>query len=214
VRIKRTATHLESDPRLVNWRRTFCTAAVAAVVAGRQVVAVDETWLWVNETVTRGWQDNYVKANSHLLREPGTKLKPGLREPSKGGRLLIVHAMDQKGLIPGALLLLRGDGKCDDYHEEFGSTMNAGRFLHWFESTLLPALDDGAVIIMDNASYHSSQSQGFPKSVDKVGDMRAWCESNDIDHHPYRLKSDLWAYLTLLRRENPTKYGRYVVSGV
>jgi hypothetical protein len=131
--------------------------------------------------------------------------------PAKGGRLLIAHAMDQKGLIPGALLLLRGDGKMDDYHEEFGSNMNSGRFLLWFETVLLPSLDDGAVILMDNASYHGKQSEAFPKASDKLGDMREWCAKNQIDHQPYRLKTDLWAYLQLLKREHPGKYGRFAV---
>lgn len=211
VTIKRTPAHLEQDPRLHAWRIEFCRAAMAAVAEGRQIVSVDETWLWVNETVTRGWVDNHVKDNPHLLREPGTQLHPGLKVPAKGGRLLIAHAMDQKGLIPGALLLLRGDGKMDDYHEEFGNNMNSGRFLHWFESVLLPSLDDGAVILMDNASYHGKQSESFPKASDKLGAMRDWCVKNQIDHQPYRLKADLWAYLQLLKRENPTKYGRYVV---
>jgi hypothetical protein len=60
---------------------------------------------------------------------------------------------------------VRSDGKSHDYHDEL--VMSAGLFIKWFWG--LPArLDDGACIIMDNASYYTSLSQSFPRQSDTV----------------------------------------------
>ena len=35
--------------------------------------------------------------------------------------------------------------------------MNSAHFLEWFEDSLLPALKEPSVIIIDNASYHNTR---------------------------------------------------------
>jgi hypothetical protein len=62
------------------------------------------------------------------------RLHPGLPYPTKGGRLLLAHAITKDGFVPGALLSIRSDGKSSDYHEEF--TMNAPLFIRWFRELL------------------------------------------------------------------------------
>ncbi len=64
--------------------------------------------------------------------------------------------MNHNGLIDGALLTLKRDGKLVDYHDEWTNSMNAPRFLHWLEHTLIPLLSARAVVVMNNAPYHSS----------------------------------------------------------
>jgi hypothetical protein len=89
--------------------------------------------------------------------------------------------------------------------------MNAPVFIRWFKD-LLGRLPPGTLIICDNASYHSSLSDGFPKSADRVDTMREWCTRNNVDHNTYTTKSALWAYLRLLRESEPEKYGKYEVD--
>ena len=40
---------------------------------------------------------------------------------------------------------------------EYTGTMNSKLFESWFSEQLLPSLDKGAVIVMDNASFHSKK---------------------------------------------------------
>ena len=40
---------------------------------------------------------------------------------------------------------------------EYSGTMNSALFESWFSNQLLPALDKGTVIVMDNASFHSKK---------------------------------------------------------
>ena len=51
---------------------------------------------------------------------------------------------------------------------QYSGTMNGNLFENWFESMLLPALPEGSVIVMDNASFHKksrliriAQNKGF-----------------------------------------------------
>ena len=90
----------------------------------------------------------------------------GLKYPQKGGRLIVVHAVTENGLVPGAACIFRSDGKSADYH----SDMNADNFLKWFNEQLIPNLDPRTVIVMDNASYHNTKNPkvplyGFRKAV-------------------------------------------------
>ena len=40
---------------------------------------------------------------------------------------------------------------------QYSGTMNSTLFEHWFTQQLLPSLEKGTVIVMDNASFHSKQ---------------------------------------------------------
>ena len=40
---------------------------------------------------------------------------------------------------------------------QYSGTMNSTLFEHWFAQQLLPSLEKGTVIVMDNASFHSKQ---------------------------------------------------------
>jgi transposase len=91
--------------------------------------------------------------------------------------------------------------------------MNAPRFLDWLENKLIPRLGRRAVIIMDNAPYHSSQTGRFPNSAWRVADMRAWCDANGVEHSIDNKKA-MWTKLKALRDADPTAYGRYEVEAV
>ena len=40
---------------------------------------------------------------------------------------------------------------------QYSGTMNSTLFEHWFTQQLLPSLEKGTVIVMDNASFHGKQ---------------------------------------------------------
>ncbi|XP_063219420.1 uncharacterized protein LOC134529365 isoform X4 [Bacillus rossius redtenbacheri] len=80
-----------------------------------------------------------------------------------------------------------GDGqKTADYHGE----MNGETFLMWFEDMLVH-LEEPSVIIMDNASYHSTQVEKTPTTNWTKAALIAWLEKNGIKHENNLLKVEL-----------------------
>ncbi|KAI5708322.1 hypothetical protein M8J77_020542 [Diaphorina citri] len=101
------------------------------------VVWIDETWVNVNHTMDKCWTNETLAST--------------LKQPiGKGGRLIVTHAGNSHGFIPGAKKVFRSK-KSGDYHDE----MNAEHFMEWFRENLLPGLSVPSVIVMDNAPYHS-----------------------------------------------------------
>ena len=107
-----------------------------------QFVFLDETWFCQNDTIEKAWLD--------CSETTGRKTTLG-----KGKRLVILHAGSSHGFVNGALFSARNNGQAADYH----SNMTAEKFEWWFEHQLLPNIAANSVIVMDNASYHSRQSE-------------------------------------------------------
>ncbi|XP_063235003.1 uncharacterized protein LOC134537941 isoform X1 [Bacillus rossius redtenbacheri] len=90
-------------------------------------------------TVSKSWQDKSLQSAKR-------------RTVGDGKRFIVVNAGGRTGFVPGAGLLFVSGQKTADYHGE----MNGETFLMWFEDMLVH-LEEPSVIIMDNASYHSTQ---------------------------------------------------------
>jgi hypothetical protein len=72
------------------------------------------------------------------------------------------------GFIQGSKQVFRSNtGNTADYH----SQMNAEIFQKWFVE-LLNNLEEPSVIVMDNASYHSTLVENYPKSNWKKADVQ------------------------------------------
>ncbi|XP_063227559.1 uncharacterized protein LOC134533809 isoform X4 [Bacillus rossius redtenbacheri] len=96
-----------------------------------------------------------------------------------------------------------GDGqKTADYHGE----MNGETFLMWFEDMLVH-LQEPSVIIMDNASYHSTQVEKTPTTNWTKDALIAWLEKNEIKHENNLLKVEL---LRIAKQNKPRI--RYIIS--
>jgi predicted O-methyltransferase YrrM len=72
------------------------------------------------------------------------------------------------GFVEDGLLVFESR-KQGDYHED----MNAQVFENWFQN-ILEKLEDGAVIVMDNASYHSRLAEKTPVSSWKKAQIKEW----------------------------------------
>jgi hypothetical protein len=96
----------------------------------------------------------------------------GLKDPcGKGKRLIILHIGSDEGFVDGGLLLFEGS-KGGDYHQE----MNATVFETWF-AKILKTLPNNAVIVLDNASYHSRKVEKIPTTSWRKGDIQNWLNS-------------------------------------
>ena len=79
----------------------------------------------------------------------------GVRKPSgKGNHLIILHAGGGNGCVNSADLVFQSKKATDDDHDE----MKAAHFEEWFHDSLLPNLQSNSLIVMDNAPYHSRNS--------------------------------------------------------
>lgn len=116
------------------------------------IVYIDKTWINEHDTISKTWCDTTTDINPYSVRLPGSGLSFGLEaKKGSGRRLIVVHAITEKSLINGALRLFQsGKPPSADYHDD----RDAHNFEKWFREVLLPKLDKGTVIVMDNASYH------------------------------------------------------------
>ena len=83
-----------------------------------------------------------------------------------------------------------GNTNSADYHNE----MNAAHFQEWWQTKLLPNLPPGAVIVMDDAPYHTvkTDSSRCPTSSTTKADMQKWLTEKGIEWRPDMLKAELY----------------------
>lgn len=132
----------------------------------RPIIYLDETWVNQNHSRKYIWQNSTSKG--------------GLKVPvGKGSRLIICHAGSSKlGFIEGAQLVFQSK-KITDYHQE----MNSEVFKEWF-TDLLKGLEEPSVIVMDNASYHSTYKEKIPSLKTRKAEILSWLQSKNIAHNP------------------------------
>lgn len=185
---------------IINWRRKYLKSIRKFRSEGRPIYYLDETWL--NEGHTKGkiWVDTEIIDKRQAFVQG---LSTGLKNPTgKGRRLIILHIGSEDGFVNNCLLVFEGK-KSSDYHEE----MNANIFEKWF-SDMLHKLPDNAVIVMDNASYHSRRSEKIPTQSSKKKEMQEWLASKNIEYSENMVRSEL---LTLIK-SNKEKYVQYVTD--
>ncbi|KAL4104360.1 hypothetical protein QTP88_019661 [Uroleucon formosanum] len=136
------------------------------------------------ETSTKSWVDTTISSpRDAFLR----RLTTGQKEPSgKGKRLIVLHIGSSDGFVPGGLLCFESKKNTSDYHDE----MNGDTFYDWFIK-ILPSLKENAVIVMDNASYHSVKKNRFPTMAWNKQEIKDWLENEGHITQPELLKSQL-----------------------
>lgn len=82
--------------------------------------------------------------------------------------------------------------------------MDGESFERWFSQTLL-RLEDNAVVVMDNAPYHSRRTEAIPTSANKKVDIKNWLQSKNIAFEEDMSKVQLLAILNY-HRERYKKY--------
>lgn len=142
----------------------------------RPEVYLDETYINKNHSNQFTW----------YLKEDG----PWVNKPSgKGPRVIVVHAITEKGWVKNAQLIFDANKRTGDYHGQ----MNWDNFSKWFQDQLLPNIPDNSIIILDNAKYHNVLSEdAFPTSITRKAVLCDWLEKNDIPWTEDMLKPELY----------------------
>ena len=116
----------------------------------------DETWCNQYHTKEHVWQENV--AESSLISD--ATYRGGLKVPSgKGKRLIINHLGSKKGFLKDCGECFVGKKDSADYHSE----MNGVHFENWLKDKVLPSLPQKSVLVIDNAKYHSRQTEESKK---------------------------------------------------
>ncbi|XP_039282804.1 uncharacterized protein LOC111061493 isoform X6 [Nilaparvata lugens] len=169
-------------------RATFLRKMHSIRNESRPIVYLDETWVSQNHT------DQYIWQNSN--NSGGLKVPTGKEE-----RLIIAHAGSATtGFIPDAKLVFREGERTQncDYHSE----MNSSLFKEWFVDKLLCRLEEGSVIVMDNASYHSALRDKIPDSKWKKNEIIEWLSVRNIPHDPTLTNAELLSIKEIKTAEN------------
>ena len=87
-----------------------------------------------------------------------------------------------------------------DYHD----SMDAENYQKYFEK-ICKLLKPNSLIIIDNASYHSRNSDDFPKSKWKKAQFEQWLKENKVNFPSDSLRSELWVLCKTHRNEKNAK---------
>ena len=175
----RKQRYIYEQPHIIQQQHAYILAMRSnrASEHPRPTIFLDETWCNSRHCRTHMWVD--------INGRGGFKHAVG-----KGPRLIIVHAGGEAGWTSKTDLIFRAKSKTGDYHHE----MNSERFLEWSENQLCTLISAGLLIVLDNASYHNTQTEKIQRVIES--DMQSWLSNHGIAYDDSDLKADLIAKIT------------------
>lgn len=196
---KRGREHLLTEKNEIKaWRRNYLLQMKKFRQEGRKIYYLDETWVNAGHTHQKIWKDKTIITVREAYRNG---LSVGLKNPSgKGKRLIIGHIGSDTGFVDGGMLVFESK-KTGDYHED----MNSSVFCNWMQ-TILPLLEPGCVIVMDNAPYHSVKLDKPPTNMCRKEAIRQWLLSKNINVAPCSLKFEMLDMVKKYIQDHPVRY--------
>jgi len=158
--VKRTDTSavVEKDD-IILLRRNYLEAIMKYRCDGRPIYYMGETCINIGESAGK---DCFSKDLSIRPTKPNGKDK----------WLVVVHIGNEDGFVQGGLFCFESKGNTKDYRVE----MNGDIILEWLKN-VMPYLKDYAVIVMDNAPYHSLKHEEVPTSATEKSVIIEWLRS-------------------------------------
>ncbi|XP_071632141.1 uncharacterized protein [Temnothorax longispinosus] len=198
TRLRRSILTERED--LIVWRRKYLRTIERYREEGRQIYYLDETWIDADDATNIVWVDEIVKSDE----DASSPLTTRRTNPSGKGKLFIVlHIGSAAGFVPGGLLCIESKKHTGDYFDE----MNGDTFHEWFKN-ILPSLDDNAVIVMDNAPYHSVKVEELPNASWRKDEIIKWLEDKGKEISETMVKAELLQIVTL----HKDRFDKYVTD--
>ena len=141
---------------------------------GYNIFYQDETRCNANHTKEYVWQ---TETTDDLLTQ--ISYTGGLDVPQgQGQRLKINNIGSVNGFLEGCGECFVGVKDCADYHKE----MNGVHYEKWFEDKALPKLPDKSVVLIDNAKYHTRQTEESktPTTNWRKKEIQKWLEERKV----------------------------------
>ncbi|XP_076651823.1 uncharacterized protein LOC143358530 [Halictus rubicundus] len=182
--VRKRNSALIDQPDIVCWRQQYIRKIRSLRTEGRPIYFLDETMINAGDCRRKLQFDSSVSCPKNTAQRGLSTDIPASLE--KGKRLIIAHVGSSDGFVPGALLCFEAKRNTGDYHNE----MNGDIFLEWFRK-FLPMLRDGAVIVMDNESYHSVKLERYPTIGWQKKDIITWLKGKGEKLDPSYVKSQL-----------------------
>lgn len=188
---------------LIVWRRNYLRSIKRYREEGRLIYYLDETWINAGDVTNKVSMNKTVKSkkNACLHRLTTEPVNPGGKD--KG--LIVLHIGSAIGFVPGGLLCFESKKHTGDYHDE----INDDTFLEWFQN-ILPLLEDNAVIVMDNAPYHSMKKEKMPNHSWTKAEIIQWLESKGREVSENMVKAELLQIVA----QNKHKFDKYVIDEI
>ncbi|XP_067131417.1 uncharacterized protein [Centruroides vittatus] len=195
----RNSRLIERDD-IILWRRQYLRKIREMRSLGRKIYYLDETWINAGHTKNKVWKDCSITSYREAFVSGRST---GLKNPSgKGKRIVLVHIGSNSGFLNGGLYEFESKST-KDYHEE----MDGNNFKKWFEK-ILSKLESNAVVVMDNAPYHSAKIEKIPNCSWKKADIISWLEKNRVRHNEKMLKIELLDIVKKIKH----KYDKYIID--
>lgn len=106
--------------------------------------------------------ETFINLNLHSSKEWTDATTCGQTPPiGKGSMFIIIHCGGAQGWVDGALKMWRAGSGDADYH----SKMDHESFANYINDFIIPKLDKGSVLVLDNASYHNFQRCRRPQNL-------------------------------------------------
>lgn len=147
-------------------------------------------------------EGSYVHTSHTKGKSCSVKDQKGDKQPiTKGERIIIMHAGNEKGFIPGALML----GKCLDSVGDYNTEIHAETYHNWLRHQLIPNLTPNSVLVIDNAPHNTQLLDKAPSSNSGKPEMTAWLIQNNIPFDPEITKPELYKVIKV-NKERLTEY--------
>ncbi|CAB3239878.1 unnamed protein product [Arctia plantaginis] len=167
---------------IVLWRRKYLRQITKYRKENKTIYFLDETWVNTGHVKTKAGTDSNTDNSRHTSQK---SLSTRARAPTgKGKSLIILHIGSDKGFVQDGLLVLESKSTKDN--EE----MDGERFLKWFKN-IIPRLEPGSVVVMDNAPYHSVKEEKIPTTAWNRQQIIDWLQSKGIFLDTSYLKKEL-----------------------
>ncbi|KAJ4446177.1 hypothetical protein ANN_12870 [Periplaneta americana] len=149
----------------------------------------------------------YCSRNRNQANNMQENLSVGLKnQTGKGKRLIVVHIGNENGFVDNALWVFESYST-KEYHEE----MTGEAFHEWF-GKILPKLEPGSVIVLDNAPYHTVKKEKLPTTAWRRDNILEWLKSKQIPlDSEGLLKKELLFLVSQHRTEKWADFVRHVI---
>ncbi|KAM7286877.1 uncharacterized protein ISCGN_030589 [Ixodes scapularis] len=185
------SAHLIECPNIIRRRRKYLRQIKKYRQQKRSIYYTDETW------VSTGHIKSQVCAHTTTGASEANRTGPK-NLAAKGERLIITHCGSESGFVDGAAEVFRAKRHTGRITRE----MDGPHYVKWFTERLLPNLAPNSVIVMDDAPYHSLETEKVPQMATRMKDVQDWLSAKGVSWSKGLVKAELLKLVSTVNDED------------